>query len=256
MRRGFLRIYPDGPLVEVTGDMRIGRGAHCEFRIQSNKLSREHSFVTRRDGEFLIGDLNSSFGTWLERRGVQLGRVSAVPRLVRLDDGDIVGMVDKVQFVLDPLPVDPLALQLAEALAADPDDTTRWQVYADRLIEMGDPSGARIIDRATGWEPPGNMVGAFLRSPHVSIDWSHGYFRRVVMVDNGHRDFPKCVQALLGDPLARFLSELAISHTGTAETGLRKVLENVELPALRWLHVTPPMVKPLCLKKSPYLNNP
>lgn len=255
MRRGFLRIYPEGPLVEVTGDMRIGRAPDCEFRIPSGRLSREHTFVTRRAGEFLIGDLNSSYGTYLERRGIQLGRVACVPALSKLEDKDIVGMTDKFQFVLEPLPVDPLTDQLAAMVAADPDDATRWQVYADRLLETGDPRGARITARATDWSPPGNMVGAFLRSPHVSVEWSHGHFRRVVVVDDGHPDFVKCVHALLGDPLARFLSELAISHGGTSETRLRNVFEAVELPALRWLSLSPSSGATLRLKKSPYLKN-
>lgn len=102
MRRGSLQVLPDGPRVPITGDTRVGRGQRCELRIDSAFISREHTLVFVRDGEYWMRDLDSSCGTWLERGGARPVRVGAE---VRLEDGDVfVSAKSRVRFSLDSGP--------------------------------------------------------------------------------------------------------------------------------------------------------
>jgi hypothetical protein len=49
----------------VPGDsMVLGRGKHCDFVIESNRVSREHARLTRDGADWLLEDLNSSNGTF------------------------------------------------------------------------------------------------------------------------------------------------------------------------------------------------
>ena len=49
----------------VPGDtMVIGRGKHCDFVIESNRVSREHARLSRDGNEWTLEDLNSSNGTF------------------------------------------------------------------------------------------------------------------------------------------------------------------------------------------------
>jgi hypothetical protein len=44
--------------------MLIGRGKHCDFVIESNRVSREHARISKEGPEFILEDLNSSNGTF------------------------------------------------------------------------------------------------------------------------------------------------------------------------------------------------
>lgn len=52
------------PFVMEGDSATIGRGKHCDFIIESNRVSREHARFTRESGDFVIEDLNSSNGTF------------------------------------------------------------------------------------------------------------------------------------------------------------------------------------------------
>ena len=53
----------------------IGRGKHCDFVINSGKVSREHAAITREGGEFFIEDLGSSNGTWFNKQRIKRRKV-------------------------------------------------------------------------------------------------------------------------------------------------------------------------------------
>jgi hypothetical protein len=48
----------------------IGRGRHCDFVIDSGKVSREHAAIVREGADYFIEDLNSSNGTWFNKQRV------------------------------------------------------------------------------------------------------------------------------------------------------------------------------------------
>ena len=50
---------------KLQGDsMIIGRGKHCDFVIESNRVSREHCRISKEGADWVLEDLNSSNGTF------------------------------------------------------------------------------------------------------------------------------------------------------------------------------------------------
>jgi hypothetical protein len=69
----------------------IGRGKHCDFVINSGKVSREHAVIVRDGGEFFIEDLGSSNGTWFNKQRIKRRKI---------EDGDEYFICsEKVKFV-------------------------------------------------------------------------------------------------------------------------------------------------------------
>ncbi|MBL9037699.1 MAG: FHA domain-containing protein [Archangium sp.] len=69
----------------------IGRGKHCDFVINSGKVSREHAVIARDGPEYFIEDLGSSNGTWFNKQRIKRRKI---------DDGDEYFICsEKVKFV-------------------------------------------------------------------------------------------------------------------------------------------------------------
>jgi hypothetical protein len=69
----------------------IGRGKHCDFVINSGKVSREHAVIIRENGQFFLEDLGSSNGTWFNKQRIKRRKI---------EDGDEYFICsEKVKFV-------------------------------------------------------------------------------------------------------------------------------------------------------------
>jgi hypothetical protein len=53
----------------------IGRGKHCDFIINSGKVSREHAVIVQDEGAYFIEDLGSSNGTWFNKQRIKRKQV-------------------------------------------------------------------------------------------------------------------------------------------------------------------------------------
>ena len=66
----------DGELDKVDKDrFLIGRGKHCDFIIQSGKVSREHAVIVREGDDYFLEDLGSSNGTWYQKKRIKRRKI-------------------------------------------------------------------------------------------------------------------------------------------------------------------------------------
>jgi hypothetical protein len=59
-----------GTSFELAGELTIGRAAGCQITVDDTYVSQLHTRVFRRDGQFLVEDLGSTNGTYLNRQKV------------------------------------------------------------------------------------------------------------------------------------------------------------------------------------------
>jgi hypothetical protein len=70
----------------------IGRGKHCDFVINSGKVSREHAVIIRDQNDWYIEDLGSSNGTWYNKQRIKRRKI---------EDGDEYYICsERVKFVM------------------------------------------------------------------------------------------------------------------------------------------------------------
>jgi pSer/pThr/pTyr-binding forkhead associated (FHA) protein len=91
--KGLHIVNEDGETEKINKDIYIiGRSSKCDLVINSVKVSREHSIITRERGEYFIEDLGSANGTWYKGEKIEK---------MKIKDGDEIFICDeKFKFVV------------------------------------------------------------------------------------------------------------------------------------------------------------
>ena len=207
----------------------IGRGADCAVHVAMSTVARGHCRLLLERGRMVLEDFRSTNGTYVN--GV--GRFEKV----ELSPGDWVelpwGLVLRVP---GGASVELGAhRELVRLVVESPHDEGRWRVWADRLLEQGDPLGERIArgrgaDVAEDAKALGPLAREFVDGS-LEVEWRHGFIRRAVLRDRSKWPPSSWLPAwrlLLVSPLARFIEELevdALSYTRGIDRGDREEVE-------------------------------
>jgi len=115
----------------------LGRDLDCDFQLTDPTISRGHSRIYRRDGEFVIEDLGSTNGTYLD--GHRVGRETPLPAACRIRLG--------LHTVLQCLTVDEKAAtrlqQMEDEIFIDPLTQTGNRRFFKRRLREELAFGAR-----------------------------------------------------------------------------------------------------------------
>lgn len=207
----------------------IGRRLDAALHVPMSTLARDHCRFIAEKGRLYVEDLGSSNGTFVN--GV--GRFEKA----ELSPGDWVelpwGLVLRAPGATS---VDLAAHhELVRLVLESPHDEGRWRVWADHLLEQGDPLGERIArgrgaDVAEDAKALGPLAREFVDGS-LEVEWRHGFIRRAVLRDRSQ--WPPALwlpawRLLLAHPLAAFIEELevdALSYTRGIDRGDRDEVE-------------------------------
>jgi uncharacterized protein (TIGR02996 family) len=201
---GGLRV---GALLPLRDRFVLGRGPECDLLLPEGVAGHQHCVVERRYQRWWLLDNGFSAGTFhngLRVTNVELQHLD----LLEVPSGPTLRFLER-----EPPRLREPALEAA--LAAAPDDPQRWAVYADWLLERGDPLGERLS--APRPEHDGRWLGA-LAVPwgcgDVEVTWWAGLPSRVVLRRLSRALAPLrlqgLVEALAADDHFRFLRHLEV----------------------------------------------
>ncbi len=68
--RRWLAPPPNAPVVPLVAEVVLGRHPACEVHLEDDSVSRRHAALRRRDGTWMLVELGSTNGTWVNGRRV------------------------------------------------------------------------------------------------------------------------------------------------------------------------------------------
>jgi uncharacterized protein (TIGR02996 family) len=243
LRRAWLSVER-GERIPLQGKMLIGRAKHCDVVVDSARIGREQATIEVIGERVLYTDLGANQGTLLVRGGVQWGKVTKLT----LEDGDTLRAYPRLDFFHERPPEDYARAALERALVEAPEDASRWAVYADRLLELGDPLAQRIISRSEEWQSWAWPLGEALEVGALTWEFAHGHVRAATLREPSQgwrsRGWPQSelLRVLCHAREARFMTELRIELVPSGMLGihhLREAFALCRLPALKRFTVTP-----------------
>jgi uncharacterized protein (TIGR02996 family) len=192
------------PVPTGTGPVTIGRGAAATLRVPSDRISRLHCQLREEHGGWQIEDLGSSGGTWLNARRVDGS--------VRLSHGDRVWLGDTRLVFLDQPELE--SPELEAVVTQHPDDPSAVRVWADWLLERGDPFGEHLLSpHPVDFALEG--LAPLVRAGQLELDWQHGLIRtaRLRCVEDATYWNVEVLARLVALRAARWLDHLTVDLT-------------------------------------------
>lgn len=217
------------------GELAIGRTKDGALTLAAAP-SRVHCVLVSRGRGWRVEDRNSSSGTWLN--GHRITRA-------RLRHGDVIDLYGTLLVFLERAEHHEPAL--VAAIDRTPDDQALRQVWADRLLELGDPLGTQL---ASGVVDPSCLEGldSQLDSGRLELAWRQGLVEHVTLRCTSDSTFQDVdlLGRLLSLRVCRWVRSLAIDLStwalpaqsrlqSDAAAALRGLLSGPELPALERL---------------------
>ncbi len=186
---------PDG-----VHSMNVGRTAEREIVVDSPHVSRWHCRFASDGGRWRIEDLKSTGGTLVNGHRVAHHL---------LTHGDLVSLHGTLLVFLDrPEHRDAV---LEATIDANPDDASRVQVWADWLLEHGDPLGEDLI---SGRPRPETFEGLqpLIDDGRLELVLKHGLVHTVRIRCTGDSTFQdtEVLARVLGLRIARWVRELTV----------------------------------------------
>jgi uncharacterized protein (TIGR02996 family) len=187
-------------LPEGAATLTVGRDPVVDLVVEAASVAARHFRFVGDGASWAIEDLGTPGGTWVNGR-----RISQWP----LRHGDAV-WTDEVLFVFLAHPTVTNA-GIEQAIDEQPDDASRVRVWADWLLEHGDPLGEHLLaatPSATVLEGLAPMVA----SGQLELEWRSGLLvaARVRCVDDATWRTVELVARLLSLRVSRWLRSLTV----------------------------------------------
>ncbi len=186
-------------LKEGPATLTLGRHA-ADIVIKSDRVARKQCALVSDGGRWLVEDLTSTGGTFVNGR-----RVHRHP----LVHGDTLWLYEALLVFLEA----PAARhdELEARVDEDPDDAARVQVWADWLLEHGDPLGEHLLA-----EQPADFVldglAPLVKEGRLELEWKHGLIHtaRVRCINDATYSDVELVARFLSLRVARWTRELTV----------------------------------------------
>ncbi|MEW6431002.1 MAG: FHA domain-containing protein [Myxococcota bacterium] len=178
----------------------VGRQPPAEIVVVSTRVSREHCRFASDGGRWRLENVGSAGGTWLNGRRVG----SQV-----LSHGDAVWLGETILVFLDR--PEASNADLEAAITERPDDAARIRVWADWLLDHGDPFGEHLLaDQPSPFALEG--LEPLVRDGRLELDWQHGLVRaaRLRCINDASYSSVEVLARLLSLRAVRWLSELTV----------------------------------------------
>ena len=222
-------------LPEGSNTVTVGR-KDADIVIDSPRLSLKQCAFVGDGGRWRVEDVTSAGGTFLNGRRVHRQT---------LNHGDTLWLYDVLLVFLE---TPPITRSGPEAhLDEDPDDANRVQVWADWLLERGDPLGEHLL----GKEPVSTVLDGLyplVKDGRLELTWRHGLIHtaRLRCINDATYSDVELIARFLSLRVARWTRELTVDlstwvmpsanriHQDAAAV-LKGLLTGPHLPALERL---------------------
>lgn len=223
-------------LTEEAGVVTVGR-RDADIVIDSPRLSKRQCAFVSDDGRWLVEDATSAGGTFLNGRRVHRHT---------LNHGDTLWLYDALLVFLATTPGSGDSGP-EKHLDEDPDDRGRVQVWADWLLERGDPLGDHLLAAAPA-DSALDGLAPLVKDGRLELVWRHGLIHtaRLRCINDATYSDVELIARFLSLRVARWTRELTVDlstwvmpsanriHQDAASV-LKGLLTGPHLPALEHL---------------------